>query len=132
MTQTMTLDLPRAVWMTQNGREHWRVKHRATQAVKMLARATARVQLRPAVRVHIRVVVGYPPGVGRADAENAAPTIKAAVDGIVAARILPDDSSAYVTAQTVSRGERSPARGIYRLTITLDDVAEVSADVGKG
>ena len=121
MTQTLILDLPRSVWMTANHRLHWRSKAERTASVVLLARSAA-LGLERVERVRLVVSVGYPPGVGRADAENAAPTIKAAIDGIVRAGVLEDDDSTHVLSVTTQRGDRSPMRGIYRLTIQLEEV----------
>ena len=121
MTQTLILDLPRSVWMTANHRLHWRSKAERTASVVLLARSAA-LGLERVERVRLVVSVGYPPGVGRADAENAAPTIKAAIDGIVRAGVLEDDDSTHVLSVTTQRGERSPMRGIYRLTIEIEEV----------
>lgn len=47
---------------------------------------------------------------GRWDAHNLYPTLKACIDGLVAAGLIPDDSNEYVVAVTIRAGEiRKPA-----------------------
>ncbi len=67
-------------------------------------------------RVHITAELRFPDN-RRRDAANYYPTIKACIDGIVAAKLIVDDSDRYVDALTIRRGPRDP-RGLMVITVT--------------
>ena len=120
MTQTIVVDLPATAWWSANARLHWAARARKTRAVRLLTRAAARgVEVMNAARAS--VVVHYPTR-SRADPHNVASTVvKAAIDGVVDAGALPDDDDTHLTAVQISRGPTTGRRGIYRLTITLEE-----------
>jgi hypothetical protein len=118
----IVLDLPRSLWWSANGREHWARRAAKTSAVRLLAKAAAMGTERFQVAT-LDVQVHYPTD-AQADPHNVASTVlKAAIDGVVDAGILPDDSSKHLTAVTISRGPKTSVKGIYRLTLTLEEVA---------
>lgn len=118
---TIVIDLPRSLWWSANGREHWTRRSAKTRAVRLLAKAAARGTER-FDRATLGVLVHYPTN-ARADPHNVASTvIKAAIDGIVSAGVLPDDDDKHLTAVTISRGPKTSIAGIYRLTLTLEEV----------
>jgi crossover junction endodeoxyribonuclease RusA len=100
MTTRIMLAISRDVLMTSNQRPHWATKARHTRVVRdmawVLARAQ-RVQLMPAAT--LEVVTKWGDHRIR-DAENIAPTSKAAIDGCVQAGLLTDDSSKYLKSVT--------------------------------
>lgn len=117
----IVLDLPRSLWWSANNRLHWRARSDKTAAVRALARAAARGADR-FDRATLDVLVHYPTNT-RADPHNVGSTvIKAAIDGIVSAGVLPDDDDKHLTAVTISRGPKTSIAGIYRLTLTLEEV----------
>ncbi len=87
--------------LSMNDRMHWRPKARLTAAWRRAAFDAAIVDFgtapssraRPAceVRVHFPVRQNR-----RRDPHNAAPTVKAIVDGLVDAGVWPDDTDEYV------------------------------------
>jgi crossover junction endodeoxyribonuclease RusA len=80
----LTIDIPRAWWLTSNQREHYRPRATKTAELRALALSTAmRADLvRGLTRVRIIAHLTYPDR-RRRDPNNSAPTTKALVDGIV-------------------------------------------------
>lgn len=122
MTTTLTFTIPRAWWLTANGRYHWADKAKRTRNLRQLAATTAR-GLEPVGTVHVAAFVGYLTG-GKADPSNAAPTVKALVDGLTDAGIWPDDDHTHVIGPTYLRDPKSPTPGHYtvRLLLTSQEV----------
>lgn len=117
--QELTLDVPRNLWITSNGRYHHMDRARRTKQIRTLAGWQARMKLRPiAGRVHVVVYVSSPTR-RRADVANAYPTIKAAIDGITDAGTWRDDSDEYLEGPDMRRGEPTGTPGVYRLRITI-------------
>ncbi|GAA2182454.1 hypothetical protein GCM10009785_21820 [Brooklawnia cerclae] len=123
MTQTFTLDIPRAWWLSSNQRIHWATRARRTATLRQLAWAQAKAQrIRPADgRVRITATIHSKTG-GRFDPANAYPTIKALVDGLTDAGVLVDDSSRYVVGPDMRAGEamRELAAGWHRVVLTIE------------
>jgi hypothetical protein len=97
MSVTIHLAISRDVLLTSNTKAHWATKARHTKVIRDMAWIMAkhqRVQLMPAAT--LEVVTKWPDHRVR-DAENIAPTSKAAIDGCVDAGLLTDDSSRYLT-----------------------------------
>ena len=124
MTRTLAIDLdvPAALWLTANGREHWREKARRTKALRTLAYAhcTPRTT-RFDGPVDVTAIISYPTA-RRADPANASPTVKAVLDGIVDAGLLADDDHRHVPRVTFERGPDTRRRGIYHVAIRLTAV----------
>jgi len=105
-----TLELPAGLpLLSLNGREHWAARHRKTQALKDAAIVMARKTRLPRLE-HVSIVAEYqPPDRRRRDADNPVASVKAAIDGIVAAGCLPgDDSPRYVAEITCRIGPVYP------------------------
>lgn len=116
----VTIALPPGLPMLSlNGRDHWAKRADATRDIKAatwaLAHGTA-----PFPRAEVTVTY-QPPDKRRRDPDNLAPSGKAAIDGIVAAGVLPDDDGEHVTAVTYEIGPVHP-RG--RLVITVREAQE--------
>ena len=114
-------DVPAHLWATSNHRLHWREKARRVAALRQIA--THRGRAIPAVQppVHVVAVIGYPTA-RRADPPNAEPTVKAIIDGLVTARVLPDDDGRVIRRLSFERDQRRSERGTYRVTIRLEEV----------
>ena len=80
-----------------NDRQHWAVKARASRQVRDAVALHARsLRIPPVGHVNVRVV--YEPAVQRRrDPDNLWATGKPAVDGLVDAGIIPDDTAQFVT-----------------------------------
>lgn len=116
MTITRT-GKPTPVWLTANQRLKWRVKAARIRTWRNLAMVTARNAGIPRLdRVEVVAHVHRHQG-GRFDPTNWADTAKAALDGIVDARVLEDDSHEYVTGPDMRAGEPRTTPSLV-LTIT--------------
>ena len=117
---TYVLDVARPDdWISANERTHWAVKAAKTkvwrQRFAVAARGLPRMN-----RVHILVEIRNANKRTR-DAHNLAPTVKAAIDGIVDAGAIPDDSDDIITGVEFRNGE--PAVGLARLRLTITDLS---------
>jgi len=84
--------------LSLNQRLHWAACNRATQSLKKAAWAMALQAKAPSLQ-RAEITIEYqPPDRRRRDPDNLAPSGKACIDGLVLAGVLPDDSSAHVTA----------------------------------
>ena len=125
MTVT-TITIPRMTihptdWLTSNGSHgHWSTVRAARHRLRHRAAIEARGwQLQPITGpVHVTVHVGYPTRT-KADPINAAPTVKPIIDGIVDARILPEDNSDVITAITYVRDTELAPRGTHTIRIDI-------------
>src|SRR5690625_6966711 len=98
---TIILDIPRDWWLTSNGRYHWAQRAQRTRWIRHAAALAAR-GTRPHRQAHVTAYVAYPRA-NRADPGNAYPTLKAAIDGVIDAGILPDGDHKHLPALTIRR-----------------------------
>lgn len=103
--RTWTVALPAGLpLLNANRRVHWRVRHERTKAIREAAYLIARGAVPPLQRAH--VVGEYrPPDRRRRDVHNLYPSAKAAVDGLVDAGVLPDDSDRYLIGPDMRIGD---------------------------
>jgi len=125
MTTTLTFTIPADLWLSANDRPHWAPKAKRTAALREYGRfnAVAGMATRPLGPCHVAAFIGYPRS-GRADPANAAPTVKALIDGLVDAGVWPDDDSTYVIGPTYLRDKASGQAGVHtvRLVLTPQDL----------
>ena len=122
MSQTVTVDIPKAFWLTSNMRLHWAAKAKRAAWIRARAGYVALHELRncalePMLAADVTVWVGYPAN-RRQDADNSAPAVKACIDGIVTdAGLLPDDDATHRPATTYRRDQPTGRPGWYRLRL---------------
>lgn len=105
--------------LNSNRRVHWRVRAARTRAIRMTANACARRARVPRLdRAHI-VAEYRPPDRRRRDVANLYPSFKAAVDGLVDARVLPDDSDAHLVGPDMRVG---PVQDGGRLVLHITEL----------
>lgn len=93
-------------WVNSNHRLHWAVRAKRTKAWRTAARYAAHGLARHE-RVHVTVYVHKK--TRRAyDAHNLVPTVKACIDGIVDAGLIPDDTNAHLVGPDMREGETRP------------------------
>lgn len=125
MSVTIGLAISRDVLLTSNQRKHWATKARHTRVIRDMAWVMAkaeRVQLMPAATLD--VVTRWGDHRVR-DAENIAPSVKAAIDGCVSAGLLADDSSRYLKKVSYSIDDaihKTPGVACF-LKLTFTEVA---------
>lgn len=89
--------------LNANGREHWSKRANVTSTIRMTARNLAS-HIPHLERVKIRAIY-YASNNRRRDMSNLFPSVKAAVDGLVDAGVLKDDSDRFVVSLEMMRGE---------------------------
>jgi len=96
--RTFTIAMPAGMeLLNANDRDgHWARRRRVTAALRESAGWLARCQrIPPLSRAHV-LAVYEPPDRRRRDAANLYPSVKACVDGLIDAGMLPDDDSAHL------------------------------------
>jgi len=109
--RTLRIELPPGLpLLNLNDRISYSVRKVKTAAIRYEAYRIAYPLLsEPFGKVRVRVIFRAPDS-DRRDfvAGNWAPSIKAALDGIVDAGIIPDDNDDIITEMTLVRGENTP------------------------
>lgn len=119
----LTLTLHPALWLTANQRLHWSTRMRRTRMLRAYAASEARIhglagrRLGPSV---VAAVIGYPI-TGRADPANAAPTVKAIIDGLVDARVWDDDDHTHIPCVAFTRNPNKTPKGIHTITLIIQE-----------
>lgn len=122
MTHELILTIPRTWWMNANDRIHWAKRRQLTANLRVRARVAAMQDRLPRGldRVHITAHITYPDRRVR-DVGNAAPTVKALVDGIVRDHgLCPDDDDSHVIGPDLRAAGVTP--GQYTVRIEIEEV----------
>jgi crossover junction endodeoxyribonuclease RusA len=108
-------------FVSSNERYHWAVKHKLMKAWKERAHWAARAAHLPRITqpVTITATIHRDHNRGRWDVGNLTDTAKAAIDGLVTAGVLIDDSNRYVVGPDMRAGEPRDTAQLV-LTIRLD------------
>lgn len=118
---TLVLDIPRAWWMSSNDRMHWTQKGERTRWVRAYTAAAARAANLPRYEMAMVWAFIQYPRAGRVDPMNAAPTLKAAIDGLVDAGVFPDDDHQHVLGPAPLREPGKAPKDTYRIRLVLTD-----------
>jgi len=132
MTDTWSLWLPwRRPPLTFNQRTHHMVQYRLKQQVKQAVVLLARSQQIPHLSAITAELVWLKGDNRRADADNIAPTLKPALDGLVAAGVLDDDDSDHVlrTSTRVVLAREAPMPGAH-LALKIRDMSDLAVHHG--
>lgn len=105
--------------LSLNKRLHWAREARLKKDIGLLVKSRAlRGHIPPSD--HIDVWLRWQPKTKRRrDGDNVYPTIKAAVDGLVAAGIVPDDHTGHVTHRPLEILPREKGQTISRLWLCI-------------
>lgn len=120
---TLMIQVPPNLWLTANQRLHWSTRMRRTKMLRAYAASEARIhglagrRLGPCV---VTAVIGYPTK-GRADPTNAAPTVKAIVDGLVDARAWDDDDHTHIPSVAFERDPNKTEKGTHAVTLIIQE-----------
>ena len=118
---TYTITVPKVgPYMNANDRPHFRDRAKQTKLWREAGRIATLAAKVPALTppVHITATVHIADHLRR-EVSNLAPTMKAAIDGMVDAGILADDSDAHVIGPDSRRAYNGPPR----ITFELEEVA---------
>lgn len=120
---TISQAVPASLWLTANGRLHWTQKAQRTKVLRFHARVLALDAIKTeGVKLHrtdVLATISYPTR-RRQDPANAAPTVKAMIDGCVDAGLLPDDDADHLGVLSFVRGEPTGKPGWYRVDLTFE------------
>ncbi|WP_097865859.1 hypothetical protein [Streptomyces sp. rh34] len=133
MTTTLTrpntwrLALPvNTLLINANQNLHYRKKTELIKALRQTAWATARAANLPALqRAHIFYVIHPDTKTRRRDPGNWSPSVKAVVDGLVDAGILPDDNHHHLLGPDPRLG--TPIKG-SQLVLWITDLDQLAPD----
>lgn len=119
----LTLTLHPAVWLTANQRLHWSTRMRRTRMLRALAASEARITGAAGKRLGastVTAMIGYPTQT-RADPANAAPTVKAIIDGLVDARVWDDDDHRHIPSVAFTRDPQKAPKGTHTVTLIIQE-----------
>lgn len=116
------IDVPKPLWFTSNNlRGHWRQWAPKIKALRAMGAAAATFKGPQMQKCRLLVRVGYPTQI-RADVPNVAGTVvKACLDGITDAGLIPDDSSDHIISTTYERGPKC-AKNTHRVAFLFTEV----------
>lgn len=120
----LTFTIPANLWLSANDRLHWKPKSDRTKALRQLGRSgVTRAFPRNLGATHVAAFIGYPTN-AKADPANAAPTVKALIDGLVDGGVWADDDSTHVLGPTYLRDPSTKRKGIHtvRLVLTSQEI----------
>lgn len=118
MSDAIRLEVRRRDWITANQRHHYHERGRRVKVIRTAARIKAEMdEIAPRDRARILVVVRWPDR-RRRDVHNLFPTIKAAVDGLVDAGVLPDDDDTHLIGPDL-RVDRDTLAPKDRVVLTM-------------
>lgn len=122
MTNTWTIRLPYSTPpLTLNGRMHWAKKAAITKEVRSTTAVLAQVLHIPACgRIHVTLHY-VPRDARRRDPEGLVATQKPCLDGLVDARIVPDDTPEFVSWSPPVI--ENPDRNEPHLYLTIERIA---------
>ena len=120
--------IPDSEWLTANGRYgHHMALAARTRALRERAALIARAaintgQLHPYTRVPLLIAaIGYPTA-SRADPTNAAPTVKALIDGCTTAGLWKDDNSDVLPLIAFGRSNTKAPKHTHLVILYLTDL----------
>src|SRR5215831_3361086 len=118
-SRTWTLELGGADLLSANDRDgNWGRRHRSTRQLRGDAILAARAAELPRLeRARIVAVIRPPAEPRRMDPANLYPTVKAYVDGLVKAGLLPDDNGWRLIGPDMRLGDPFPPWGRFELRI---------------
>lgn len=117
----LTFTIPADLWLSANQRMHWAPKAKRTAYLRALGKVYAQVAWDAIPQhdvTHVAAFIGYLRN-GTADPANAAPTVKALIDGMTDAGVWADDDSTHVIGPTYLRDPKSPTPGHYTVRLVL-------------
>lgn len=118
---TWTIDLPPQPLLNANQRLHHHRKAEVTRRLRGDAGWLARRAGVPALERAVVLAYVHPSHRGRIDPPNWHPSVKAAVDGLVDAGVIPDDDHARLVGPYLFRADATGRRGDVRLRLVVSE-----------
>lgn len=108
-----------------NDRNHWRLKADKTRYIRELAKQTATLSHAPHLQRALLVVEIAFPDRRRRDPHNYMATVKPIVDGLIKAKVLPDDDAAHLLGPDLRRApvvsQKNMEQPMYDFRLRLYD-----------
>lgn len=114
----MVIVIPDTIWLTSNGRYHWAVKARATKALRQVGKSAWIAANCPRFNQAAADAFIQVRG-GRFDPNNAWPTVKALIDGMVEAGMMPDDDSKHLLGPDMRKDPGKAPPGVRRIRLVI-------------
>ena len=115
----IAVEIPAAWFLSANDRLHWAETARRTKWIRAAAYIAARGRPPIPTPTLVKLVIHRPKGGRLRDPDNAAPTWKAAIDGIVDAKLLPDDDRHHVLGPVARIAPKNRTDDQYRFEFTF-------------
>lgn len=116
----LEITIPTDLWLSANGRYHWATRARRTRRLRQIAYWQARRQHVPHHAGPVDVTAQVQAR-GRFDPPNAAPTVKAIIDGLTDAGCWDDDDSVHAPRTTFERMPGTPPKGTHTVRIIIKE-----------
>lgn len=115
----LIIEIPKNEWLSANRKYHWAAKAARTRAIRARAMKLAQSEkLVVPTPTLVAAEIGFlQADKGKADPDNAQPSIKPCLDGLTDAGVWPDDNSRHVVEVAYRRGPKSPKPGWYTITL---------------
>ena len=120
-TVTLTFKVPDDQWLSSNQRLHWAPKGKRVAWLRAQACIEGQRYFSYRNTVKITAHIGYPSNT-KADPNNAAPTTKALIDGLVEAGMFVDDSHEWVLGPDHRRDTEKAPRGFHTVRLEIEEV----------
>ena len=116
------LEIPDSLWLQSNGTQpHWKTRGDMVKGLQLMAINAAReAKTRRYTHARVTAFIQYRTN-GRADPNNAHPTTKALIDGLVHAGVFPDDDDTHVLGPDHRREKGRAPKGTHRVRLVITD-----------
>ena len=121
---TLTFTIPNAIWLSSNQRfRHWGQELERKKALRSMGQVGGRnsTNLRFTRPVHVVAHIGYATN-ATADPGNAAPTLKALIDGMTLAHVWADDDSSHLIGPDYRRDPVKSKRGFHTVRLEIEEI----------
>jgi len=121
---TLKFAIPNSSWLSSNMRfRHWTQEHKRKKALRTMGTTEGRKSgLRFERPVRVIAHIGYATN-AVADAGNAAPALKALIDGMTIAGVWRDDDSKHLIGPDYRRDETKAPRGFHTVRLEIEEVS---------
>ena len=119
----IAVTIPAVLFISANDRLHWAVKAKRVREIRTIAACYTRGHTAP-TPAHLDVLIHRPKGGALRDAENAAPTVKAALDGCRDSGVIPEDDRRTIVAVTyrIAPKNRTDSNYLFEFTFTSQEI----------
>ena len=119
----ITFTIPNHHWLTSNMRfRHWALENKRKKALRDMGQHQgAQSGLRFGQPVRVIAHIGYATN-AVADPGNAAPALKALIDGMTRAQVWSDDDSKHLVGPDYRRDTTKSPRGFHTVRLEIEEI----------